>query len=68
MSRATLFVLTLLAGLTLALVGFFLSAPIGAPDGPGISSPRVDFAPLMFVVGVILIFGSAVVYELRGDR
>jgi hypothetical protein len=68
MSRTALFILTLLAGLTLALVGFFLSAPIGAPTGPSISNPRVEFAPLLFVVGVILIFASAVVYEVSGDR
>lgn len=68
MSRGALFILTLLVGLTLALVGFFLSAPIGAPTSPSISNPRVDFAPLMFVVGVILIFASAVVYELASDR
>ena len=64
MSRSTLFILTVVFGLTLALVGFFLSAPIGAPSGPSISDPRVEFAPLMFVVGVILLFGSAIVYEL----
>jgi hypothetical protein len=68
MSRATLFILTLLAGLTLALVGFFLSAPIGAPNGPSISNPHVEFAPLMFVAGIILIFASAIVYEVRDDR
>ncbi len=68
MSRTALTILTLLAGLTLALVGFFLSAPIGAPSGPSISNPRVEFAPLMFVAGVILIFASAIVYEVCGDR
>lgn len=62
--RRTLFVLTLLAGLALAAVGFALSAPIGAPDGPHISNPRLDFAPLIFVVGVIVILSSAVVYEV----
>ena len=68
MSRTALFMMTLLAGLTLALIGFFLSAPIGAPNGPSISNPRVEFAPLMFVAGVILVFASAIVYEVRGDR
>lgn len=68
MHRATLFVLTLLIGLGLAVVGFALSAPIGRPDSPVISNPRVDFAPLIFVVGVVMIFGSAVVYELVKDR
>lgn len=65
--RTILFVLTLLTGLVLAVAGFFLAAPIGAPDGPAISSPRLEFAPALFVLGVILIFGSAVVYELVPD-
>ncbi len=65
--RSTLFALTLLSGVALAVLGFALSAPIGAPDGPNISNPTLEFAPLIFVVGVILIFSSAVVYELRRD-
>lgn len=68
MSRTTLFVLTLVAGAALAITGFALSAPIGRPDSPVISNPRLDFAPLIFVTGVILIFSSAVVYELMKDR
>ena len=65
--HTVLFVLTLLAGLLLAIAGFLLAAPIGAPNGPDISSPRVEFAPAIFVLGMILIFGSAVVYELVPD-
>lgn len=62
--RRTLFLLTLLAGLALAIVGFLLAAPIGAPTGPHISNPRMLFAPGLFVIGVILMLTSAVVYEL----
>jgi prepilin signal peptidase PulO-like enzyme (type II secretory pathway) len=65
MSRRTiLFILTLLAGLVLAVLGITLSAPIGAPESPVNSNPRVDFAPLMFVAGVTIMFFSAVVYEI----
>jgi hypothetical protein len=67
MRRTTLFILTLLTGIALAVLGFALSAPIGPTDGPSISNPRLEFAPVLFVVGVILIFASAVVYELAGD-
>lgn len=68
MSRRTvLFVLTLVAGIVLAVLGVALSAPIGPTDSPVYSNPRVDFAPLMFVLGVTLMFGSAVVYELTPD-
>ncbi len=68
MRRNMLFVLTLLAGIVLAVLGFALSAPIGAPSSPDISNPRMDFAPLLFVVGVVLIFSSAVVYEVAGRK
>ena len=69
MRRRTLyFLMTLLAGVILAVLGIALSAPVGATDSPVISNPRVDFAPLMFVVGITLMFGSAVVYEILPDR
>ena len=67
MRRNTLFVLTILGGFALAILGFALSAPIGPTDGPSISNPRMEFAPVLFLVGVILIFSSALVYELAGD-
>lgn len=67
MRRMTLSALTLLAGVVLVVLGFFLSAPIGPTTEPVYSNPRVDFAPLMFVVGVVLMAGSAVVYELSRD-
>jgi hypothetical protein len=67
MRRTTLFALTLLAGVALAVLGFFLSAPIGPTTEPLYSNPRVDFAPLMFVAGVVLMAGSAVVYEISKD-
>ncbi|NIN98374.1 MAG: hypothetical protein GTO49_26015 [Anaerolineae bacterium] len=67
MRRITLSALTLLAGVVLVVLGFFLSAPIGPTTEPVYSNPRVDFAPLMFVVGVVLMAGSAVVYELSRD-
>ena len=65
--RKTMFLLTLLIGLALVVTGFLLSAPIGVTDGPAISDPRLPFAPAIFVLGIILAFGSAVVYELFPD-
>ncbi len=62
--RKGMFLLTLLIGLALAVAGFLLAAPIGATNGPAISDPRLPFAPAIFVLGVVLAFGSAVVYEL----
>lgn len=69
MSRRTaLFVSTLLVGLILAALGVALSAPIGPTSSPVYSNPRVDFAPAMFVLGITLMFGSAVVYEIVPDE
>jgi hypothetical protein len=67
MRRTTLSALTLLTGVVLVVLGFFLSAPIGPTTEPVYSNPKLDFAPLMFVVGVVLMAGSAVVYELSRD-
>ena len=69
MSRRTkLFVATLLTGLLLAVLGVALSAPVGPTSGPEYSDPRVEFAPLMFVLGVTIMFASAVVYELAPEK
>ncbi len=66
--RKTMFLLTLLVGLALAIIGFFLSAPIGPTLSQEISNPRLEFAPAIFVLGVVLIFSSAIVYELTPDK
>lgn len=61
-------------GLTLAMVAvgfalqvvsyFFLAAPLGLPTSPVYSNPRLPFAPAVFILGVMLVFLAAVVYEL----
>ncbi len=69
MSRRTkLFVFTLLMGLVLTILGVALSAPVGPTSGPEYSDPRVEYAPLMFVLGITIMFGSAVVYELAPEK
>ncbi len=68
MRRRNLFLATLVPGAILAVAGFFLSAPIGPTESPFYSNPRMDFAPLVFVAGFILMFTSAVVYEVARDR
>jgi hypothetical protein len=56
--------LTLLVGLALSAVGIVFAAPFGPLDDPAISDPMVPFAPTLFVLGVMLVFFSAVVYEI----
>lgn len=53
---------TLVAGLVLAAAGLALSAGFGQPD------PALGFAPLLFVLGLMLALATPVVYELAGDR
>lgn len=56
---------TLVVGITLAMVSYLLlAAPLGQPLSESYSNPKVSFAPLLFLLGVLLAFLSAVVYEL----
>lgn len=56
-------------GFALQAVSYFLlAAPLGLPTAETFSNPRVPFAPLLFVLGVVLVFLAAVVYELLPDR
>lgn len=57
----------IIVGVVLMVVGFSLSAPWGA-TGVADSNPRLEFAPTLFVLGVITVFSAALVYELLPDR
>jgi hypothetical protein len=58
----------IVGGLALMVVSyFFLAAPWGT-TAARYSNPRLQFAPALFVLGVMSLFGSAVVYELLPDR
>jgi hypothetical protein len=59
----------LVAGFFLQAGAYFgLAARIGIPQSPAFSSPRVPFAGLVFIVGVMMVFLAAVIYELLPDR
>lgn len=67
--RTTASLLMIVLGFTLQVVSyFFLAAPIGQPTSPAYSDPRLPFAPLLFIVGIALVFLAAVVYELMPDK
>jgi uncharacterized membrane protein len=67
--RTTVSLLMIVLGFTLQVVSyFFLAAPIGQPTSPAYSNPRLPFAPLLFIVGIALVFLAAVVYELMPDK
>ncbi|MFQ5791553.1 MAG: hypothetical protein ACE5JI_13865 [Acidobacteriota bacterium] len=67
--RRTLTLLFVLGGFALQAVSyFFLAAPLGIPVNESFSNPRVPFAAGLFVLGVMLVFVAAVVYELLPER
>jgi nitrate/nitrite transporter NarK len=58
----------IVVGIALMVISYFgLTAPWGARSVAN-SNPRMQFAPLVFVVGVMMTFGSALVYEMLPDR
>ena len=65
--RKTITLLMIVGGIALMLLGYLGSAPWGASSVSN-SDPRFAFAPAVFVVGVVLAFASALVYELMADR
>ncbi len=69
MNRRTLAILMVMGGFALQAVSYlFLGAPLGIPTSPVFSNPRLPFTPLLFILGVMLVFLAAVVYELLPER
>lgn len=67
--RTPIAVLMIVGGFALQGVSyFFLAAPWGTPASPVFSEPRMPFAPGLFILGVMLVFAAAVVYELIPER
>lgn len=69
-SRGIVSWLLIVFGLLLMVLSYFYwSAPWGLPPtGPEFSNPRIPYAPLIFIIGVILVFLAAVVYEVYPER
>ncbi|HEU5302267.1 MAG TPA: NrfD/PsrC family molybdoenzyme membrane anchor subunit [Acidimicrobiia bacterium] len=56
-------------GFTLQIVSYLaLAAPLGTSTTAADSDPRLPFAPVIFILGVVLVFLAAVVYELLPQR
>ncbi len=67
--RRVLSLLMVILGFSLQAVSFFfLAAPLGRPTSPEYADPRLPFAPVIFILGVAMVFLAAVVYELMPDR
>jgi hypothetical protein len=54
-------------GVALMVLGYLLAAPWGAYTVAN-SDPRLPFSPAIFVLGIITVFSSALVYELLPNR
>jgi drug/metabolite transporter (DMT)-like permease len=66
--RRTITILMIVGGIALMLLSYFgLSAPWGNSKVSH-SNPRMDFAPVVFLIGIMSVFLSAVVYEVLPDR
>ncbi len=59
--RALVTVGAMLTGLCLAVTGFAISARLGTMPS---HDPIVPFGPVIFIVGVMLVFGSAALFEV----
>jgi len=68
--RALVALMVLAAGVAVMVVSYFLlAAPWGfPPEAEDFSNPRLPFAPLIFIVGVMMAFAAAIVYELWPER
>jgi cytochrome b subunit of formate dehydrogenase len=67
--RTIIVVAMIVVGFALQAVTFlFLAAPLGTPTDVRFSEPRLPFAPVLFILGVVIVFSAALVYELLPDR
>ncbi len=49
------------------LAYLFMTSPIGPVTGPEVSNPRLEFSPVIFIFGVMLVFVAAIVYEVMPE-
>uniref|UniRef100_A0A7C5RSB1 Tripartite tricarboxylate transporter TctB family protein n=1 Tax=Thermomicrobium roseum TaxID=500 RepID=A0A7C5RSB1_THERO len=63
--RTVLTISMIVVGFALQITSYFFLA---APWNPLYSNPRVPFAPALFILGVMLVFLAAVVYELLPEK
>lgn len=63
--RGALTLITALVGVALAVSGLILALPKAQGDSTALlGNPGMPFAPGMFLIGIMVLFGSAVVYNV----
>lgn len=65
--RRTITVGLVVLGFGLMLIGFFTAAPWGSSSVAD-SNPVIVGAPLLFVLGIVSVVASAVLYELLPEQ
>jgi ABC-type xylose transport system permease subunit len=65
--RRTLTGILIVIGLGLMVIGYFTSAPWGASSVAD-SDPDFVGAPILFMVGIVLVLAAALFYELLPAR
>jgi drug/metabolite transporter (DMT)-like permease len=58
----------ILAGVVLMVWAYFFGAAPWCASGVECSNPRVEWAPALFVLGVIVAFSAALYYSMARDR
>ena len=58
----------IIVGVVLMVVSYFFLTAGWGTSGEEFSNPSLQFSPLIFIIGVMLVFLSAVVYELVPDQ
>lgn len=69
MRNMVAYIMLAIGSLLLVLSYFFLAAPWGFPPGSvEFSDPRIPFAPTLFILGGVIMWLAAIVFEIGPKR
>ena len=66
--RGVVTIIMILVGVGLMVWSYLFAAAPFCADELRCSSPRVEWSPGLFVLGVVIAFSSAIYYEVAKDR
>jgi hypothetical protein len=66
--RGLVTIIMILIGVGLMLWSYVFAAAPWCADELRCSSPRVEWSPAVFVLGIVVAFSSAIYYEVAKDR
>jgi len=58
----------IVVGIAVMVISYFVLAAPWGNESVSNSDPRMQFAPLVYVLGVMMAFGSALVYTMLPDK